>query len=95
MIDRGSGAATVVLILLAAVVSDPEGFADARRGVRQLVVGTGGRDLRGFEEREPISEFRAESTFGVLHLTLSDRGYRWAFLDEHGRALDTGSDSGH
>ncbi len=75
--------------------SDPEGFADARRGVRQFVVGTGGHDLRGFGEREPISEFRAESTFGVLHLTLADRGYRWAFLDEHGRALDTGGDSCH
>ena len=58
---------------------DPEGREDRTAGIREFVVGTGGRELRGFADPRPNSELRASIAHGVLALTLHDGSYDWAF----------------
>jgi calcineurin-like phosphoesterase family protein len=59
---------------------DPEGEIDRARGVRQIVVGTGGRSPAGASAPpRPFSETHAGKTFGVLELTLRPTGYDWHF----------------
>lgn len=71
---------------------DPDGRADAIRGIRQFVVGTGGADLYvGGRPRRSTSELRHVG-WGVLKLTLEDAGYRWEFLSVPGQSFrDSGS----
>ena len=57
----------------------PDGTPDPL-GVREFVVGTGGKDLRGFTSDEPNREAHATDTFGVLELTLHADSYDWRFL---------------
>ena len=66
---------------------DPEGQADPEHGIREIVVGTGGRsnDLLGFAT--PNSELRNWSTYGVLKLTLGPGKYTWEFIPEEGRSF--------
>ena len=45
----------------------------------EFVVGTGGRNLRGFKDTKPNSEVRWNDSFGVLGLTLYPDGYDWRF----------------
>lgn len=68
---------------------DPSG-AVATGGIREFVVGTGGRSLVGFPSVQPASRKRIES-FGVLKMTLRPDGYDWRFVGENGTALDAGS----
>lgn len=50
-------------------------------GIRQFVVGTGGRSLqRDFGTVVPNSEVRNGTTYGVLKLTLAPGMYQWRFL---------------
>jgi hypothetical protein len=75
---------------------DPEGRADSANGIREIVVGTGGRshDLLGFATRN--SEVRDWDTFGVLKLTLSPGKYTWEFIPEEGKSFhDVGSSACH
>ena len=69
---------------------DPDGHEDRERGIREFVVGTGGRALRGFGEIRANSELRAVVDHGVLALTLRDGSYAWQF---HAATTDF-SDSG-
>jgi hypothetical protein len=55
------------------------GRATAEEGMAEFVVGTGGRDLRGFGDPKPNSEVRWNDSFGVLGLTLYADGYDWRF----------------
>jgi hypothetical protein len=75
---------------------DPNGVADPQ-GIREFVVGTGGRNHRAFETTTPIapnSEFRDATNFGVLSLALHSTGYDWQYLSEAGSSLqDSGSAS--
>lgn len=57
----------------------PAGVSDPM-GAREFVVGTGGKDLRGFATDEPNSEARDSETYGVLELTLRADSYDWQFL---------------
>jgi hypothetical protein len=50
-----------------------------RSGLRQFVVGTGGRSLYPTFGRLAGSETRSSSTYGVLVLTLRAAGYSWRF----------------
>lgn len=59
---------------------DPDGGADPDRGIRQLVVGTGGTRLRNFARVVPNSDVRLEGGFGVLKLTLHDGSYDAEFI---------------
>jgi hypothetical protein len=70
---------------------NPIGRLDQARGIRQVVVGTGGESLKGFRKRLIGSAARNARTFGVLELTLHKRGYDWRFVPEPGRRF---SDSG-
>ena len=71
----------------------PDGSPDPRRGVRQFVVGTGGRSLYGFGGRLPGSRFRSSSHFGVLKMVLARGSFRWSFVTVGGRVLDSGRHS--
>jgi len=67
------------------------GEADSTRGIREFVVGTGGRSLRAFGTIRANSEVRNFDTYGVLKLTLHASSYEWQFVPE---ADKTFSDSG-
>jgi len=58
---------------------DAEG-RPAATGVRQFVVGTGGRNLYFFGLPQRGSERKQSQAFGVLKLTLHDDGYSWEFV---------------
>jgi hypothetical protein len=70
----------------------PDGAADPERGIRQFVVGTGGKSHYGFRTPVANSEVRQAGTFGVLKLTLRASGYDWQFLPVEGASFtDAGS----
>lgn len=46
-----------------------DGTADPVAGVRQFVIGTGGHELNPLGPSRPNSEFRDNSTWGVLRLS--------------------------
>jgi acid phosphatase type 7 len=74
----------------------PSGEADAARGIRQFVVGTGGGELVPLGEELPTTEVQDAGTFGVLHLTLFDGGYDWKFEPAgDGEFTDRGSGRCH
>ena len=74
----------------------PGGALDPERGLRQFVVGTGGRSLRTFGPPQPNSEARGNTALGVLHLRLRDGSYGWRFVAEPGKAFaDSGTDRCH
>jgi hypothetical protein len=66
-------------------------------GIREFVVGTGGRDLQGFRAAlAPNSELRDSETYGVLTLRLHPSSYDWRFVPEPGRPFtDSGSQACH
>jgi hypothetical protein len=71
---------------------DPDGKSDPEHGIREIVVGTGGRshDLLGFAT--PNSEVREWDTYGVLKLTLAPGKYVWEFIPVEGKSFrDSGS----
>ena len=73
---------------------DPQGSLDATRGIREFVVGTGGRSHYGFGAPLANSEVRNGDTYGVLKLTLHPVGYTWEFIPEPGKTFaDAGSAS--
>lgn len=74
---------------------DARGARDLTRGLRQFVVGTGGRSLRTFPRIAPNSEVRDVSSFGVLELTLGPSAYEWRFRPAVGSFTDAGSASCH
>jgi len=76
---------------------DPEGKADSPRGIREFVVGTGGKNShRKLSTPKPNSELRQADTFGVLKLTLRATSYDWEFVPEAGRTFtDAGSGTCH
>jgi len=69
---------------------DSSGSATAD-GVRQFVVGTGGKSLRGFATVRANSEVRFSRDFGALRLTLEASGYSWDFISVGGQAIDSGA----
>jgi len=69
----------------------PQGLADPAYGIREFVVGTGGRSHYTFSAIKPNSEVRNDNTFGVLMLTLHKASYSWRFVPEAG---GTFTDSG-
>ena len=74
---------------------DADGHADPVRGVRSFTVGTGGAPLYSWNTIRPNSEFRDNSSHGVLRLTLYEGSYRWAFVPVSGAARDEGSAQCH
>ena len=76
---------------------DPDGNADLRRGIREFVVGSGGKNShRRMGHPLPNSEARNDDTFGVLKLTLHASGYDWRFVPEAGKTFtDSGTGECH
>jgi hypothetical protein len=75
---------------------DPTGALDPAGGIRQIVVGTGGRFL--YEVATPRAEVEAydSETFGVLKLTLRHDSYEWEFVPVAGGTFtDSGSEACH
>ncbi|MGH2540987.1 MAG: metallophosphoesterase family protein, partial [Actinomycetota bacterium] len=64
------------------------------RGIRQIVVGTGGVNLHEFGDRVPGSQVRIQR-FGVLSMRLFRDAYRWRFVPIDGRSLDGGRTTCH
>jgi len=75
---------------------DANGKPDPARGVREFVVGTGGKNHRPFTEPHANSEVRNADTFGVLKLTLRANTYDWEFIPEAGKTFtDSGTGACH
>jgi hypothetical protein len=74
---------------------NPSGARDDARGLREFVVGTGGRShysIRADSRREAADG----GTYGVLGLTLRATGYDWRFVAEAGKTFtDSGSAACH
>jgi hypothetical protein len=71
---------------------DPDGEADPERGIREFVVGTGGRSHYPILDPLPNSEVHNDETYGVLKLTLHPKSYEWRFLPAAGGEFtDSGS----
>jgi acid phosphatase type 7 len=74
----------------------PHAKADEKRGIRQFVVGTGGKNHYRFVSNQPYSQVRNSDTYGVLKLTLHPQSYTWEFVPEAGKTFtDSGSGSCH
>jgi len=75
---------------------DPQSNPDPEHGIREIVVGTGGRSHTPFGYAKPNSEVRDDKTYGVLKLTLSPGKYRWEFIPVPGTSFhDSGEDVCH
>jgi hypothetical protein len=76
--------------------SRPDQAVDPDRGFREMVVGTGGRNVYGFGRVEPNSEVRNGSSFGVLKLSLNPASYDWEFVPIAGQTFtDSGRQACH
>ncbi len=73
----------------------PGGVLDRESGIRQFVVGTGGKSLYEFGRPLPTSEVRHSSSYGVLRLALSGSSYQWRFVPTGGSFTDSGRDRCH
>jgi len=77
-------------------LQNPDGQADEKNGIREIVVGTGGRSHEFLGLAMPNSELRDFGTYGVLKLTLTSGHYTWEFVPVPGGALhDSGSATCH
>jgi acid phosphatase type 7 len=71
---------------------DPNGKADPQRGIREFVVGTGGRSHYSILGPIANSEVYNDETYGVLKLTPRPKGYEWQFIPVEGETFtDSGS----
>ena len=69
---------------------DPAGQA-ASNGVREFIVGTGGRSNGGsLSPSYPNFEFGNTASFGVLKLHLGANSYSWEYVTINGTVLDSG-----
>lgn len=74
----------------------PQGQRDDQRGIRQFVVGTGGKNHYELQAIQPNSQVQNADTYGVLKLTLRPTRYDWRFISEPGESFtDAGSSPCH
>ena len=74
----------------------PGSALDKSRGIRQIVVGTGGAHFTGLNTPRPNKEVTSKYLFGVLELTLQDGSYKWNFrADPSTPFKDSGSQDCH
>lgn len=78
---------------------NPSGVADPTAGIREFIVGSGGKELNPFGAPSPNSEVRAADSHGVLDLNLRANSYSWNFLPAavagNGTSTDTGATTCH
>ena len=58
---------------------DPAGHADARHGIREFIVGTGGESLDTVLPNTPNLQAWADQYYGVMKLKLAPDGYSWDY----------------
>jgi hypothetical protein len=74
----------------------PSGVLSPARGIREFVVGTGGKNHYHIGSGIANSRVRNDNTFGILRLLLKPRGYAWKFIPEAGKTFtDSGSGGCH
>lgn len=74
----------------------PDGAPDNVRGIRQFIVGTGGRNHQTLGPALPNTEVRQNTSFGVLKLVLHETSYDWEFVSAAGGSFtDSGSRACH
>jgi hypothetical protein len=75
---------------------DPVGRIDNSRGLREFVVGTGGKGLYTPERSPANMEVENHDTYGVLKLTLHTGSYGWEFVPVAGQTFtDSGTQACH
>jgi len=72
---------------------NPTGAVDPTNGVREFIVGTGGKSHGVLGTTHPGSEVRDTTTFGILKLTLDPTSYSWQFMPAAGTGTFTDSGS--
>ncbi|MGF1601825.1 MAG: metallophosphoesterase family protein [Thermosynechococcaceae cyanobacterium] len=74
----------------------PTAQPDTKGGIREFVIGTGGKNLRPVLQAQANSDVRNDSNYGVLKLTLKPHGYAWQFVPIAGQSFtDSGQDICH
>jgi calcineurin-like phosphoesterase family protein len=74
----------------------PDAAPDAKLGITEFVVGTGGRSHYQIGQIEPNSQARTSATYGVLRLALHPHSFDWKFVPEPGSPFsDAGSQPCH
>ncbi len=73
---------------------DSNGNTD-KNGIREFVVGTGGRSLYPFKTKPATLEASQNTIYGVLKLKLSENGYSWDFVGVDPTFKDSGQDLCH
>ena len=74
----------------------PDGTLDAANGIRQFIVGMGGKGTGAVTKFHPNSLVREGTTLGVMQLTLKATGYDWKFIPVAGKTFsDEGSSTCH
>lgn len=73
---------------------NPDQAADAN-GMRQVLIGTGGRYFYSIRATHPLLEASTDSSFGVLKLSLTSTGYTGEFVRSTGTFSDTFSGTCH
>jgi acid phosphatase type 7 len=68
---------------------------DGAQGVRQFVVGSGGKNHQAIRTPQPNSEVRNVTNFGVLRLDLRPDAYSWQFVTEGAGVADAGANACH
>lgn len=72
------------------------GVRDDKRGMRQFVVGTGGRGLTGFKGKPRAhSESIQATAHGVLELEFHESKYKWKYVPVDGDFRDSGEADCH
>lgn len=78
------------------VPQTPSGTRDDARGIREFVVGTGGRGHYALRTPPSTVEAFNGDTYGILQLTLRPTGYDWQFVPVAGESFTaTGSTACH
>jgi len=72
---------------------DPQGSADPTHGIRQFVIGSGGRSHYEFGFPIANSEVRNNDANGLLKLTLHPSSYSWEFISEAGKTFTDSGDA--
>jgi hypothetical protein len=71
----------------------PNGDLDPANGIREFVVGTGGRTASAFGlVRAPNSEVSRDVIYGVIKLTLYPASYHWEFVPIAGESFQDSGD---
>ena len=72
---------------------DAGGHVDQAGGVRQFIVGTGGRSLFSLDGSRNVETTTKQ--YGILELRLHGTSYHWAFVNTAGTVVDSGDADCH